>query len=260
MTITKDYCRWAYIDLLPAGADSDLVECHYKFDGPTNGLTDLSGKGHHLTEYNGEAEVWVNTERSLGVGGLQIHRYSDFRGPTGLYPSTLGACTFEAIITQQEMSGYNEVLFVVSGVPGTTEIENFCLKVYFWTGYGYLRIGHESGNGSDKIVNFLTFLPTLGLTTHIAVTRAADGVTTKLYINGQYINTETNSLAPTGSSSANVTIRVGDTDYTRAMYGIVHSLRWTHEEWSAAQILESYEATRVEPCSDVPPVFTPTDR
>jgi hypothetical protein len=243
------YCKWSYLtDSLPTGITPGNLEALYKFDQKTVGLTDRSTGGHNLT-LNGGIDLYTPTEVSLGVAGMELRNDRYAYGPTGLYPGTTGACTLEALWTPGPWTVADDVIFSIIGVTGSgLEAENcvFELQVDSEGPRGQYLFRHEYGAGNWESLSS-GWSSSMHCPTLVTVTRAADGKTYKLHINGEYLVTKvaTNAVTDGGSPSSSQRIRVGGYGSGNDLYGTVHSIRYTKEEFSAAQVLEAYEACRV---------------
>lgn len=251
MTITVDYCRWKYLTMtLPAGASPSNVVCLYQFNKHTEGLLDRSGNGHNLTNKATFEDYYSLTEQSMGVSGLEFRSDYFVYGPTGLSPSTLGALTLEFIWTPTLYTDQDDFIFMVAG-PSASEAAEDNIAVSFWldrlADRGQLYALHEYGGGTNEIARF-DWVGCQSAPQYVALTRAADGVTYKLYINGEHVATTVAANAPTGSSSSAVNIRMGGDSGGNDLYAYMHSLRYTKELYSDNQIMESYLACRDPSC------------
>jgi len=245
-----DYCRWLYLGLeLPAGVTPGNLVCLYQFNESPDGLTDRSGNGHNLT-LNGGTEIYTPTERVLGVAGLELRNDRFAAAPTGLSPQTLGAFTVECIWTPGVWTVDDDSIFDIRGATAG-ELEDDNASVSLWVGnepgMGRYWAQHEYGAGLDSN-NYFTFGGTLNTTQLVTLTRAADGVTYKLSLQGELVETVVAANPPTGGGGANVRIRVGGYSFGNDVYGALHSLRYVKEEFTAAQVLASYLEVRAESC------------
>ena len=252
------YCKWKYLGTSPP---TGTVEALYQFDGITSGLTDRSGNGHLLT-HNG-TEYYAPGEEALGVAGLELRANRYCYGPTGLYPGTTGAFTVEAIWTPGIWSDADDVIFTVIGATTSgLEAENCTveLAVNSNVGRGTYKIRHEYGAGNWEELNS-QWAGAIGEPHMVTLTRASDGKTYKVFINGVLLETLVATNAVTGGGSATERIRVGGYTTGNDLYGVLHSIRYTLAEFSEAQVLSSYQDCREELCGyeTVTAVNTATD-
>jgi hypothetical protein len=251
MTVTVDYCRWKYLTMnVPAGASPANVVCLYQFNKHTEGLLDRSGNGHNLTNKATYEDYYPPVAHSLGVSGLEFRSDYNVYGPTGLGPNTLGAFTLEFLWTLTAFTTDDDFVFVVAGTPGS-EAEEDNVTASFWldrtADRGQLYAFHEYGAGLNELARF-DWCGCESGPQYVAITRAADGVTYKLYLNGEHVGTTVAANPPTGGGSANVNVRIGGDSAGNDLYGYVHTLRYTKELYSDAQIAESYLACRDVSC------------
>lgn len=232
---------WNYFTTtLPTGADSSKLICLYQFDGPDEGLTDRTGNGHDLT-VNRDV-FWAHLKGSLGINAVQFRDNTNSEGPVRLFPGTTGAWTVEWLWSPIAWTTAADFIFAVYGA-GETEASNVTVDIIVAATNGQIGVHHERGAGSNVSGNF-SFTGLLGHIQYGAVTRNADGVTHKLYSDGDYVETLVLDNPPTGGDGADVHVAVGGGDTDNDLYAYLFSIRYVQEEYSAAQILESYNAVR----------------
>jgi hypothetical protein len=204
-------------------------------------LTDRAGNGHDLTA--NRDVFWAALAGSVGINALQVRTNTNIEGPTGLYPGTLGAFTVEWIWSPILWSADTDFIFSVGGPGSELEADNFTLRILVNAGDGAYGNFHERGAGTN-VEGFGTSAGLIGHVQYGAMTRNADGVTHKLYSDGDFRETITLSDPPTGGDGANVVVQVGGDDTANDLYAFLFSIRYAQEEYTAAQILESYQRVR----------------
>lgn len=225
---------WRYLDAanLPTGAASP--EAVWQFDGSANELDDRTANGHDLT-VEGGSELHAAAEGLIGFVSNNSFRLYDGASPAGL--RTTGAVTAEFLVSMQP--GVLSVLFGIYGTDETEAMNNlYAFTVRDTT--RLIRADHEYSTGSDETHDF-SAMPLFGPVQHIAITRSSNGLTYKLYIDGQLVDTQVASNAPTGGGSATPRLFGSSANY---FGGAMFCARITKEEWSAAQVLESYQYCR----------------
>jgi hypothetical protein len=250
MTITVDYCRWKYLTMFPpAGASAANIEALYQFNKHTDGLLDLSGNGHHLTNRGGYQDYYSPTEESLGVAGLELRANYWAHGPTGLYPGTTGPWTLEFLWTPTLWTEDNDfVIAIGDGAGSEAEEDNITCEIVLLNTYGDIGVIHERGNGVNVGTTWFEHCGNKHNTQLVGVTRAGDGVTHKLFQNGIHVDTIVMSNPPTGGDGSDVKIMIGGSSAGNDLYAYLHSLRYAKELYSDAQMLQSYQACRDLSC------------
>lgn len=251
MTITTDWCRWKYLTTsLPAGADPSKLVCLYQFDGAARGLLDRSGKGHDLSVINpaGSPAYFTPSEESLGVAGCEFRTNFYMAAPAGLYPATTGAYTVEFIWTYLIPTDQTDFVIAIGG-PTESEEDNFTVDILVRSsGYGgQIHFVQEYDNGTNVTV-YTSRVPCQNGPQHVAVTRAADRRTIRLYFNGELVETVVFAAAGTGGNGPNVQILVGGSSSGNDLYSYLNSLRCVGEQYSDDQIMASYLACRDASC------------
>ena len=235
---------------LPTGVSPTTLVCLYQFDGPTNGLDDRSGNGHHLHTFDGGAEKYSihrNGEMAL-VNGGSLSDYpltdnkTDFR--------ELGALTVEWVGSIMEWNtGAPVFLWEIGNLWSASSSLNTSCSAGIRDSDTYpARIFalHEYGAGTNESVDFDWGMPHCVLE-HFALTRASDGVTYKLYAGGRYLQTKVAANAPdNGGGSWPITLMCRYNDAGSDAHGHLSSWRYCKGvEFTAAQVLESFNAIRV---------------
>ena len=218
----------------PAGV-SAAATLLYAFDGGASQLNDLSPSGADLTVAQGTER---NAKRSSTVGLVLSGERLESAALAAF--QHLGALTVEVVIHFGDISTTNDILFG-AGAAGETEAANWPWLIYVEALTGKLVFFSENGAGIDD--NIVTDMHVLsGAMQHLVVTRNGSTGLLTCYQNGLQISTHASTL-PTGASSAYVVLG-GQIGGGEEFHGSCFSAKVTPEEFTAAQVLESYEHVR----------------
>lgn len=234
---------WRYLDTtnLPAGASSP--EAVWQFDGTGSQLSDRTANGHDCTVEGGTL-LQTAREGLVGLGNQDSYRLS-VALPAGL--RTTGAVTCVALMAADNVAGEDSSIISLSEVQtlsGSIYNGNYLFVIEPDTMKPYAV--HEYGAASSFETPVFDSMLMPGPLHHVTFTRSSDGLTYKIYIDGQLLDTKTVVNAPDGGSS-NVAYIMGGTsgaNWVNSYRGALFSLLVTKEEWSAAQVLESYQYCR----------------
>jgi hypothetical protein len=237
-----------YLDtVLPSGVSAASLICVYQFDGPTNGFTDRSGNGYDLAHMGGGNPYYTKGRQGEGLWmNYRLNDYAQTGAQTGVF-NTLGALTVEWIGSKLAYGNSAEFLFAIGNVPSSTESVN-CICSLYKTSWGNpqgWRAFHERGAGVDVLSQFEWIMLPFGLE-HGVLTRASDGVTYKLYSDGELLETVVASDPPTGGTGAIRIYLFGTGSSSHDSYGYLNSFRYCKDvEFTPAQVLESYNRVHV---------------
>lgn len=227
---------WRYLDAtnLPSGAAAP--EAVWQFDKSGSELNDRTANGHNLT-----ASAAVAHAAAEGLTGLlnNDNFYLSVASPAGI--RTTGAFTAEFLVSL--VPGQAAHLISSLGL-GVSELEADNYQFELRAGASYMcSVFFEHGAGNNESVVF-NGGPVFGPVCLVTFTRSSDGLTHKLYIDGKLVDTKTAGNAPTGGGNADVFLMSSTNPGAAGFGGTMFSARITKEEWSAAQVLESYEFVR----------------
>jgi len=185
---------WSYLDSVgPTGsAGPNLL---YQFDGSTaEGDERISGV-HDLTlgVNNGSGPLTFFGEVYASSSQWHTTTFTDVE-------RTVGAVTVELVVTINSYAS-NDYLFAISN-SGDAQVANFVLslKTDSLGNLGYLV---ERGGGTNIESWFSNYTVQVGTPLYIALTRSADGLTYKLYVNGVHRDTITETDAAEIAESGN---------------------------------------------------------
>lgn len=221
---------------LPMGAAAP--EAVWQFDGTGSELNDRTANGHDLT-VEGGTKLHTASEGLVGLASNDTFRLYDGASPAGL--RTTGAFTIAFLVAIEDTST-NNILFVTNSTDDT-EAQNVLSQLNVKANR-LIATDHESGLGVNENIEF-DASPAFNRLQHIALTRSTNGLTYKIYVDGQLVDTKTASTAPTGGGSS-VPYLMGGGGSSPANYytGAMFCALFTKEEWSAAQVLEHYQWAR----------------
>lgn len=235
--VIKGRNAWRYFTAtdLPTGAAAP--EAVWAFDGSGTELNDLTANGHNLTVAGGTSRHTA----AEGLVGLSSNNsfVLSAASPAGL--RTLGAITAEFLV--QLIPGSLSVLLFASTSGSGAPADNTNYEFEVLADHR-LQAQHEYGNPTPS-TETTTFdaTPILGPVHYLVFTRSSDGLTHKAYVDGQLIDTQVSSNAPTDGGSVSVYL-LGNTVPTNYFTGAMFSARVTKAEWTAAQVLEAYQWAR----------------
>lgn len=221
---------WRYLSAanLPTGAAAP--EAVWRGDS----LSDQTANGHDLTVTGGTA-LYTAAEGLTGWWSQNSFRLTA-DNPSGLVATGAFTAVFIASLDRNA----NSSAFLQVGANSEAEADNS--TVYFYMSSHSLNAFWEYGAGANDSVTSVAY-PPAGPLVHIAFTRASDGITHKFYVDGVLLDTQVGSNAPTGGTSG-VALLLGNPATGNNFYGALFSALATKEEWSAAQVLESYQYCR----------------
>uniref|UniRef100_A0A6H1Z924 Putative lectin/glucanase superfamily protein n=1 Tax=viral metagenome TaxID=1070528 RepID=A0A6H1Z924_9ZZZZ len=237
--------QWQYIDTtLPTGVTA-AIEALYQLDETASYLLDRGPAGRDLSLGGNEPRV----SALEGLAGRVF--YDDATGHwlqtavDAALAAAAGALTVEMILTTWP-TGDTDAQLAICGDPASeTEANNFlfCSRVnpFGAVSAALLSLLIEYGPGTNVETDTNVYHPDGGIY-HYAVTRAADGVTSKIYMDGILLDTVVAAHAPSGGTSAR--IFVGGYNAASTFDGIMFSARLTFTEFTAAQVLEAYRRCR----------------
>lgn len=208
----------------------------WQFDGD---LSDDSGNSLDLSVASGTA-VYTS------IGGI---RFFYFDGSTYLSRvaaaglQITGALTIEAIVCMRRGADDATNEYILScGDNGETEITNTLYSVRTGNSTAEIQVFHEYGAGTNALHAFDNATIPDSAPCHLAVTRASNGTTYKLYIDGVLLDTEEATSAPTGGGDAFLTVGAQETGTSLAKMHIA-SLKIINSELTAAQVLAEARRT-----------------
>jgi hypothetical protein len=236
--------EWRNLDTnLPSGVTAS-IEALYQLDESANWLKDRSSAGRDLTL------VGANAPTLYRAHGLTGRAFWDDTGGHFLQTavdaslvSAIGAMTVEMILIALGFTADDDSLFYIGGDPASeTEANNilFDLRAY---GTNELRanrldVFHERGLGTNERGESDVSLPMGGMV-HLAITRAADGVTHQVFQQG--VLRDTFVMANPATGGTNSTLSVGGYNIASTCDYAIFSVRLFFAKLTAAQILESYQ-------------------
>lgn len=231
---------WNYLDLTkPTGAVNNYLAA-YQFDGGVNQLQDISGHAAH--DLVVAAGTLTKTQHYNALHGIAQIAFADIRTP-GTTPTPLlqltGELTIEMVLAITQYSAAQEILIQlapVGGGPDTAPYNTLYQMTTEGGSTGRLEYFHESGAGVNQYILTDMVIP-VGPVQHIALTRDGIGTGLKFYQQGELVHSGSVAAAPFDGSLCS--LRIG-----YLLYGTLFSLRIVDEEYSAAQILESYKRVR----------------
>lgn len=180
-------------------------------------LADTSGNGNDLSVGGGSEEYY---------GANHVPGDSSFHSVGNWLQSTVPAARVTGEVTV--MAWINPAVFSSCTVVscdggGETEAGNILWNLGLDT-TGRVRVFHEFGAGSsNSIVSSSNYLLREGTNQHVVMSRAADGITYKIYVNGVFVETLVASTPPTGGTSNSVTVGaniIGSDAYSGSVWDI----------------------------------------
>lgn len=204
----------------------------YQFDDSASELNDRIGS-NTLT-------LGAGTEQHASIDGL-VGYYLDSstrlsNGDNAL--NATGAITVELTLSAVAVpSGIG--LIILHEPTSTSENAADNATYYFYQGNQLLTIylNQEGGSGTNDTNNATVAVLPVGGIHHLVYTRASDGVTRKIYLDGVLLASSVATVAPTSGTNGRFHIGYASTGFR----GIVFSVRVALAvEYTAAQVLESY--------------------
>lgn len=217
----------------------------WKCDETSGNFADSSGNGFNLTKdantQNAIAKFIPTVSSKLALGSGLTNDGNTRTGTLGLSTPVNGDLTFAICLSRNPKDILAGRLYTVFSfdASGETEATNIQFSLNFREGlYSYI---HEYSTGTNELVNFGVAIDTISTVYYLALTRNSSTKTLKLYINGNLVDTQTYTNAPTGGSSCGTNL-MGDQlgEYSPgAFFG--YAAVWS-SELSAAQLVTLAQA------------------
>lgn len=229
---------WNYMDgTKPAGVTADPL--YWQFDGSGSQKDERRLGLANLTLFSGtEFSIpYPVSGGSLFLGLSENERYTSSHSSLQI----AGEATFEAVCTLAEITGSDDVLYGWSAA-GETEATNYLYRHEILNGSAHFNWFTESGAGVNSSLVFDGAMMPVGPIQHVVFTRNAAGLVS-LYQNGVFMQSFAATL-PTGGGSGGFTLGT-EHDGSEPYHGAIQGLRiWDGQEFTAAQVLESYQRIR----------------
>lgn len=223
---------------MPTGAAAAAAA--WQFDGTGDALTDRTGNGCDLV-LNAGTLYYLNMHGIVGFSTQVAQLISANPAPASL--RLTGAITIETIAAICVLPAGNYLLGC-GGLNTELEAGNMLYTVWFGSSGNDIHLEWERLAGQDQNAS-VAIIPPLHSLFHLVVTRAADGVTVNFYVNGVLVGTDAGGGIATGGTTARLRIGMswdeGTTNYG-AIEGLMCSLRISPNTFTAAQVLEAYNA------------------
>lgn len=241
-SVTNDP-TWRYIPTSPPTGMSTNPQAVWQFDGGANGLSDRTTNGHDLTKFAiaNSHTFYQSVYGYVGLGfqGAEIYSAANNSGLVGL----TGALTMEAVVSTDGYYPAASCIITTGTEASETEANNIVYRMQCAGSHGRLNYMHESGGGTDRYV-YLYVTPIPGVPNYLTITRAGASGAVKLYHNGVLVNSGSVGTAVSGGSTGTFSLGGQLTATNEFFYGVMHSIRLTAAEYSAAQVLETYNYLR----------------
>lgn len=176
-------------------ADADIVAC-WQLNDPADPFVDSGTGAIDMASITGSHSF---APSSLGGGEVALVSEGTFAAGTAAVAAVqlTGALTFAGLFYTHVHSG--SPFYIGPYVGSELEADNILLRISITaTGIG---IGHEYGAGSNEFYTAPFRMP-LNRWCHFAITRSADGLTYKVFLDGYVVYTVTAANAPTGGTNA----------------------------------------------------------
>lgn len=227
---------WNYLQVTqPSGVSTPPVAL-YQFDGTADALNDRSGNSRTLTMFSGNA-YYAAVDNLMGFYCVGNNRLWHNATPSDLQLDR--AITVEMQMQLLRANAAEEHLFSISG---TNEVlkENELCQISRAATTGILTIFVEYGAGTNSAASSPLSMANTGLSL-LTFTRASNGLDCKFYLNGTNASVATLPTAAGKDVSGNLQkLYIGNT----TLIAIICSVRITAVEFTAAQVLESYNTLR----------------
>lgn len=208
----------------------------YQFDGSASSLTDRSANTNDLTLSSG-SEIYSHD----GIrGGIKLSGSQALTAAGDASYRITGALTLELLISLYDANALQTA--IICFASGETEATNSLYHLQFQTTMA-CDVMWEFGAGSNVVVSGEDNVFSPHNKTLLTVTRSSDGSTCKSYLNGALVQTDTGLTAPTGGTSGALAVGAINSS-TEQCKGIFYCVRGTGEEFTAAQVLASYEGLK----------------
>ena len=168
----------------------------YPLDGT---LADSSGNGYDLSIAGGSEEY---SGMNHVPGDSSFFSSGNWLTATAPAALLLGEMTAMAWINP---SVFGSCMIFGFGGNGESLPTNILWSIGLETS-GRLRVFHEYGAGSNELYNTANYTLREGLDQHVAISRSADGLTYKIYVNGVFVETIVTANAPADGSSGFITV------------------------------------------------------
>lgn len=219
---------WRYMTPtdLPTGAAAP--EAVWQFDGTGSSLNDRTANGHNWTA--SASVLYTAAEGLVGLWNNDAYRLTN-DVPAGLI--TDGAFTFVALAS---IHRGGDTIFIAAQTGGSVQYQCRIHSDLKFRGY------HQSAGPVNQPIYFDASM-LFGPVQHVTFTRAGDGITQEVFVDGQLLDTQVAGAAPdSGSPATGVEgLAASGTPYGE---GAFFSMLLTLEKWSAAQVLEHYQFCR----------------
>lgn len=243
-SISSTGTGWKYLSPFNIPAKASAPIACYQFDGTASQLSDRSGNGYTLTVENGSA---VKTEGD-GLKGIFFNgAFNLVAVGTSEALRATGAVTIEAIISCDSLTSPDRCLVACADGGGASLATNYLYSLYAdfttETWFCYHEY-HTSGVGVPVAYDAHVGIRRVH---YIALTRAADGKTHKIYANGLFIDGAIVGNGPQKDPVTNTQdLRIGNGDSVTSEYwiGEVFGVRITMQQYTDAQISEAYKALK----------------
>lgn len=206
----------------------------YAFDIDNSPLNDTSGNGNTLA-WDGNAIYTKEPEIRSGIFCAD----ANVEAPADASFQSTGEQTIEILWRPNFVDGNNRIICSING-SGESGGENALFQVQH--SFGNIGAFYEYGSGSNGLISF-DIGTVLGKIQLWTVTRDAAGTEYNLYINGAWQSTAIAAQAPSGGSGAD--LRIGGSTGGETCLSPIYSVRITNEEFTAAQVLEAYNALKM---------------
>jgi hypothetical protein len=246
-TAGENTLTWNYLDsTLPTGI-SEPIGALYQFDGTADSLTDRGPNGYDLSLLEGSTLY----TRYRGIVGLAFTGNDSYirNNPSLLRTGGFAddhQVTVEAVVLLVTENGQHWIMGM--GAPGVASTSNAMYSLYTLSSQNNYRCFYERGASNDSYVVFNAICPA-GLVQYVAFSRNTAGTSAVLNQNGRTVSSIT-GLNPPSSGI------IGDTQDlyvgsgcksvggSEEWSGIIFSIRITLEQFTEAQMLESYNRVR----------------
>jgi hypothetical protein len=230
------YPTWDYLDMnMPTGTTT-TPKVLYQLDGTGDALTDRSGSGNTLT-----ATGNVIYQPLHGKLGYQCDGAATYLSAvTDASYRITGAITVE-VVAYSFVPASGTKYILACGNSGVLATSNYLYSIRLISPVTGITWYSENGVKTGDTVTFTGALPP-GVIQHIAVTRDSAATDLNLYQDGVFIDNATGIAPVNGSIDI---LRLGRAlSGTNYFQGIIFSVRISAEEFTAAQVLESYRRVR----------------
>lgn len=228
--------NWNYLPVAQPSGMATAAQLTYQFDGSASQLNDRTGNGHNLTLAAG-AQFNSSSAGMVGLGFVDTTRYES---PYAAALAITGAITIEAVFMLSHTSGNQDTLIAFRGTAASeAQADNALWDFKTTAAPAQPLYVSENGGGSDSNFTFNAIVP-VGQIVHGVITRDGSG-NVVYYENGE---SKGGGATTTPDGGTNAILVVGAEQAAQPMGGIIFSLKVTPAQFSAAQVLESYQKIR----------------